>query len=276
MTIKLSGFGDEISPELEEQLEVLAAEGIHYLELRTVGKKNVLEFTKGDLEAIRERLEQQGFRISAVASPVGKVLITEELGPQLVGLEKAIRVAKEVGTPFVRIFSFFILPGERPEQYRDEVLRRLEAMVALAQDEEVILLHENEKDIYGDTGRRCREILTGIESPNLRAIFDFANFVEIGEKPEEAWELLCPYVAYFHIKDARLGVRNSIVLPGEGDGDIPRVLKKAVQEGFTGFASLEPHLQLSERFSGFSGPEGFRAAAKAFKATLRREGISWE
>ena len=37
-------------------------------------------------------------------------------------------------------------------------MRRMKEMCALAQKEGVILLHENEKEIYGDIAERCLDI----------------------------------------------------------------------------------------------------------------------
>jgi sugar phosphate isomerase/epimerase len=45
--------------------------------------------------------------------------------------------------------------------------------------------------------------------------------------------------------------------------------------GFEGYVSLEPHLALSARYGGFSGPEGFRVAARALKSLLDELGIGW-
>ena len=275
--IKLSGFGDEISPELEEQLDVLASEGIRYLELRGVWERNVLELERADLERIGEALERRGFRVSAIGSPIGKVDIREKFGPQLEALQKAVRVAHRMETPYIRVFSFFMPPGEPPERYRDEVLQRMEEMVELAKEENVVLLHENEKDIYGDTAQRCVEIFSAVESPHLRAIFDFANFTEIGQRASEVWPLLRPYVVHFHIKDARLGKRESVLPPGEGDSGIAEVLPEVAKAGFDGFMSLEPHLFVPGRHEGFlSGPEKFCLAARAFKQLLRQENIPYE
>ena len=273
--IKLSGFGDEIAPDLEAQLAVLASEGIHHLELRAVWGKGVLELSDAEVARVKEVLAANDFRVSAIASPIGKVEIRKPFGPQLDLLQRAIRVAKTLDTLYVRVFSFYMPEEGPPERYREEVLQRLEAMVKLARDEGIVLLHENEKDIYGDTAKHCFEILSAIDSAHLRAVFDFANFVEIGERPSMAFLLLQPYVAYFHVKDAKLRIQGSIVLPGQGDGEIPRIMKKAISGGFNGFVSLEPHLHLSGRFSGFSGPEGFRAAARALKGILEKEGIQW-
>ena len=36
---------------------------------------------------------------------------------------------------------------------------------------------------------------------------------------------------------------------GEGDGDIPRILKDAAADGYDGFLALEPHLAKAEHSS---------------------------
>src|SRR5574342_689521 len=75
----------------------------------------------------------------------------------------------------IRIFSFYIPKGEDPDQYKEEVISKLKEFAAIAEKHNVILLHENEKDIFGDIGRRCHEILTEVGSPYFKGIFDFAN-----------------------------------------------------------------------------------------------------
>jgi hypothetical protein len=41
----LTGFGDEISPDLEEQMDVMEKEGINLIEFREVSNMNVLDIT---------------------------------------------------------------------------------------------------------------------------------------------------------------------------------------------------------------------------------------
>lgn len=43
--------------------------------------------------------------------------------------------------------------------YRGKVMEQLGRLVDYAKANEVILLHENEKDIYGDVADRCSEIM---------------------------------------------------------------------------------------------------------------------
>lgn len=271
----LTGFADEISPDLDEQLATLAAEELRYLELRGVWGKNVLKLSDGELARVREALARAGVKVSSIGSPIGKIGIGDDFAPHLADFQRALRVARELDAPFIRIFSFFIPPGEGPARHRDAVLSRLGQIVREAEGSGVTLLHENEKEIYGDTPARCLDLVQAIDSPALRVAWDPANFVQCGVRPHsEGYELLRPYIAYVHVKDA-LRDSGRVVVAGEGDGEIGQTVAALRASGFDGFFSLEPHLQHAGAFSGFSGPDRFRAAVQAFKALLREQEIPW-
>ena len=72
MTVTLSGFADEISPDFDEQLAVLAAESISHLELRSVWSTNVADLDDVQLASLRRQLDESGVRVSAIGSPIGK------------------------------------------------------------------------------------------------------------------------------------------------------------------------------------------------------------
>src|SRR5699024_7407257 len=115
-----------------------------------------------------------------------------------------LEIAKILETDYIRMFSFYIPEGEDPKDYRSEVLKRLKDLVDLAEKAGIVLLHENEKGIYGDTPERCLDIIEGIDSKFFRAIFDPANFVQVGvENYPYAFDMLKEYIEYMHIKDAR-------------------------------------------------------------------------
>jgi sugar phosphate isomerase/epimerase len=271
----LTGFADEISPELEEQLETLAQESIGYMELRSVWNTNVLDLSDDELDRIKYATAQRGLRISSIGSPIGKVPVTNPFGPHLERFRRALRAADVMEAPYVRVFSFFIPEDQQPVHYREEVIDRMGIMAGEAEDSGVTLLHENEKEIYGDVPSRCLDILAGVGSPALRAAWDAANFVQCGVRPyKEGYAPLRPYVEYVHVKDALSG-SDRVVPAGEGDGQLPETLSALRASGFDGFFSLEPHLASAGVYSGFSGPEMFRKAAGAFKELLRRQGIEW-
>jgi sugar phosphate isomerase/epimerase len=275
MTFILSGFADEISPDPAEQLAVLAAENISHLELRSVWSVNVADLGDAELARFRAAADAAGVRVSAIGSPIGKIPVAAPLGPELDRMRRVADVAGELGTTIVRVFSFFIPPGETPERYREPVIDRMRALTAVAQERGLVLAHENEKEIYGDRPQRCADLIESVNSPALRATFDAANFVQCGVRPhDEAYGLLRPYLVYLQVKDA-LAATGEVVPAGQGDGQVRETLAALRDSGFEGFASLEPHLALAERFGGFSGPADFRRAAQALKALLTELSIPW-
>ncbi len=275
MTVTLSGFADEISPEPREQLAVLAAESITHLELRSAWSVNVADFTGEQLAGFRSMLADAGVRVSAIGSPIGKIPVGAPLGPELDRMRRIAGTARELGTTIVRVFSFFIPPGEPPERHRQQVIDRMAALAAIASEHGLILAHENEKEIYGDTAGRCHDLITSVDSPALRATFDAANFVQCGVRPfTQAYHLLRPYLVYLQVKDA-LAATGQVVPAGHGDGQVRETLAALRDSGFAGFVSLEPHLAQAGRHGGFSGPDGFSRAAQALKSLLTELSISW-
>ena len=267
---KLTGFGDEISPDLATQLEVMESVGIKHLELRGVKGKNILELNSQEVEKARQILKEKDFKVSAIGSPIEKIKISDDFFLDLERLDKAISLAHIFKTKYIRIFSYY-LPEENHLPYSKEVIRRIKEMTEISEKEKIILLLENEDDIYGNTPERCLEILESIDSPYLRFTFDPANFIIAGIKPHrEAFPKMIEYIEYLHIKDVRFS--DKVMVPaGEGDGEIKEILKELKEMNFDGFFSLEPHLAISGKMSGFSGAKLFKKAARALKKIL--EGI---
>jgi sugar phosphate isomerase/epimerase len=272
----LTGFADEISPELDQQLDTLAAEGMKFLELRGAWGSNVLKLSDTEVARVKGDLAARGIGVSSIGSPIGKIGITDDFAPHLEAFRRALHVAHELDAPFIRIFSFFIPQGDDPVQHRGAVLDRMGQLVQVAEGSGLTLVHENEKEIYGDIPSRCLDILASIDSPILRAAWDPANFVQCGVRPhQEGYAQLRPYIAYVHIKDALLG-SGQVVPAGQGDGELRTTIVALRDSGFDGFFSLEPHLASAGKFSGFSGPDLFRTAVQAFKGLLRDEQIAWQ
>ena len=275
MTVTLSGFADEISADPREQLATLAAESITHLELRSAWSVNVADFTGEQLAAFRAVLDDAGVRVSAIGSPIGKIPLDAPLGPELDRMRRIADIARELGTSIVRVFSFFVPPGEPPEWHRVQVIDRMAALAEIAAERALVLAHENEKEIFGDTPDRCADLITSVDSPALRATFDAANFVQCGVRPfDEAYGLLRPYLVYLQVKDA-LAATGEVVPAGLGDGQVRETLAALRDSGFEGFVSLEPHLAQAGRYGGFSGPEGFARASQSLKLILNELGISW-
>ena len=244
--IIISGFADEIDPQLDVQLKVVKDLGMEYICFRAADGKGVAEYTLDEVkERILPRLNAAGVKVSSLGSPIGKIDIDDDAAyeKQLQQLDTLCQICNLLDCKYIRMFSFWML-NKNPDEWKDEVLKKLRGFAEIAAKYDVILIHENEKDIYGDTAARCAGLLDELASPNFKAAFDFANFVQCGENTAECWELLKEHVAYIHIKDAVAG-KNENVVCATGDGQIPEILRKAIREdGYEGFLTLEPHLVL--------------------------------
>jgi len=263
----LTGFADEISADLAEQIAVLTDLRLRFLELRGVWDKNVLDLNDDEVSCVQEALGNAGIGVSAIGSPIGKINIDEPFPPHLVRFRRAIDVAEALGAPYIRMFSFFVPEGEA-DSHRSEVMSRLEALLEAASGHDVVLLHENERHIYGDIPRRCRDIHETLSSPQLRMTFDPANFVICGVRPfTEGYEMLQEYIEYVHVKDALMAEKR-VVPAGQGDGEVRELLSALASKGFEGYLSLEPHLAQAGAFRGFSGPKLFGVAVEALRGIM--------
>jgi sugar phosphate isomerase/epimerase len=271
----LSGFIDEISDDFSEQCKVAAGLGLRYVEVRSAWGTNILDLDDAQLETVRETLAEYGLKVSSIGSPIGKISIDDEFPPHLERMRHAVDVAKTLEAPYIRLFSFFIPEGSDPDSWRDEVLSRMSALAEAAADSDVILVHENEKEIYGDIPRRCLDIVTSVSSPKLQLAWDPANFVQVGVRPfSEGYSMLRPHLGYIQIKDALLADA-SVVVAGAGDGEVRETIRALRADGFDGFFSLEPHLGEYTAFGALSGAELFTKAWKAFTDILTSDGIQY-
>lgn len=276
--IHISGFADEISPDFEQQLKVVTELGMHYISLRSANKKGIADYTVQEVqEELMPLLSKYSVKVSSIGSPVGKVDIEDEEGfqKQKLQLEELCRICKLLDCSYIRMFSFFIPEGKNPDDFRNTVLEKTRQFLDIARQHDIILLHENEKDIYGDTKERCRILFDELKDPHFYAAFDFANFVQCGEDPEECWNLLKPFIRYIHIKDAVSSNQENVVC-GTGEGKIELLLDRAIRkEGYTGFLTLEPHLVLFDSLASLETTAA-ENIIKENKAKDGREGYAMQ
>ena len=217
-----------------------------YISIRGVNEKNFSEHTIEEVkEYIKPKLDEYKIKVSSIGSPIGKVFIDDEEGfeKQISLLEKLCEMAKILDCKYIRMFSFYMPKDKNPEDYKDEVIKKLKIFIEIAEKHDIVLLHENEKDIYGDISSRCLTIFKEVGSEHFKGIFDFANFVQCMEDTRECYELLKEYIVYYHIKDAVKEDKENVVC-GTGQGKIEEILTDAIKNGYKGFLTLEPHLAI--------------------------------
>lgn len=241
--IKISGFYDEVSSNLDEQIKLIKEFGESYLCPRVVDGKNIASYTAEEFEkTIKPRLDKAGIKFSSIGSPIGKVGLYDEEGfnAQLTKLKELVKICKLMDCKYIRMFSFRVKENGDYNAYYPVVVKKLRAFLEVVKGTDIILLHENEKHIYGDTPERCLQLYKEINDPQFQLAFDASNFIQCSVNVPKAYEMLKDYVVYYHIKDCS---PEKVEVPvGLGLGNYKEMIKDLIiNRKYEGFMTLEPH-----------------------------------
>ncbi len=271
--IKLCAFSDEYGNSLQEQIEGLQKNEIDLIELRTVDGKSVLDFTFEEAKSYKNQLDEAGVRVWSLGSPIGKVDVHCNFEEYLQKVRHVCQLAQVFDCKNIRMFSFF-----QAYDSRETVIDYLQRMAAIAEEYGVVLCHENEKDIYGDSVERVLDLYRSVKGYHW--IFDAANYIQCYQDMQEAVDTLLDKTDYFHVKDV-IKSTGELVPAGYGDGLYDQIVSRL--NGDYVF-TLEPHLMLFTGYSSIDGtemknkfhfnsnPEAFDFAVKSFKEVLLRNG----
>ncbi len=277
--IRLCAFSDEASASLRGQIAAMLRNGIHLTELRSVDGKNIKDMTLAEAADIKKALDIAGIAVWSIGSPIGKVDITVAIEEYLQTLEHVCSLANVFGCKYVRIFSFFSA-YKQPEKVYEYLCR----MVTVADGYGVVLCHENEKDIFGDTLERVQLLRQNV--PGMKHVYDPANFLQCGQSAEQTLPALHAQSEYFHIKDVIVQT-GEIVPAGHGDGQIDKLIAM-IDPDVDVVLTLEPHLrvfagyaqidasEMKNKYTYDTNDQAFDAAANALKELLLQNGYRHE
>ena len=262
ITVKLCAFSDEADASLQGQIDALKRNNVPYMEMRNVNGKNVTELTLEEAKEVRATLDENGIKVWSIGSPIGKVDINTDFDEYLKLVRHTCELANILGAKKIRAFSFFNAYEER-----EKVLNYLNIMAERTLSYGVDFCHENEKDIYGDTLERVKDVMENTKG--LKFIYDPANYLQCGEKADDTLDAFHDKTDYFHIKDVSLA-SGAIVPAGKGDGKIDELVKRITSDKTL---TLEPHLTVFEGYSHIDKTElkheyTFKNAAEAFDAAV--------
>ena len=245
--MKLYAFADEASSMIDGQITAMKENGLDGLEIRNVDNVNVVDISDAKAKEVRKKLDEAELRVWTIGSPIGKIDIEKDSFEQHTErFKRSLEIAEILGADNVRLFSFFT-PGDNRADYKDKVIERLGVFAEIAKGTGITLCHENEKGIYGDIPERCLEIHKAL--PEIKAIFDPANYIQCGVDTLKAWEMIKPYVKYLHIKDALAD--GNVVPAGKGVGNLKYILDDFKKNGGDSL-TIEPHLTV---FAGLADLE---------------------
>ena len=271
----ISGFFDEASTRLDRQLALMKALEVQYLCPRVVDGANITDCSPARFnEAILPRLDAAGAKLSSIGSNLGKIQLDDDKAyrAQLRKLTNLADIAEAAGCRYIRMFSFYTPQGPGKDEQLPRVIEKLRGFLEAVRGRGVTLLHENEKNIFGDTPERALALYHAMESPQFALCHDASNYLQVGEDPWQAYLLTREATAYYHMKDCLNGFEVPL---GLGQGRVRDILADLASREFDGFLTLEPHtakyalLRGPLRVLPFINP----SAAKACREVDRARGL---
>lgn len=257
--IKIYAFADEADSSIDGQIKAMLRNNLHGLEIRGVDGQNISDISIQKAKEVKAKLDDNCLATWSIGSPIGKIKIDEDFASHLEKFKHTLEIADTLNAKNIRLFSFYLPDNNNASEYKNEVIDRIGKFIDLAKDSGINLCHENEKGIYGDTPERCLDLFENL--PELKGIFDPANFVQCDVDTLYAWKLLKKYISYMHIKDSQKG--GFIVPAGFGDGNLKTIIKEYLEQGGRDF-TMEPHLAVFEGLAALE-QEGEKSAVASFK-----------
>jgi len=269
----LTGFADEAAPDIEGQIRATQELGWKDIEARSVNGINIHDVSEEVFEEVAGKLQDAGVQINCFGSAIanwGKQ-ITDPFDITLEEVKRAIPRMQRLGTKLIRIMSYAVLPDRGPDdQLEEERFRRLRTLQKMFADAGLTPVHENCMNYGGMSWQHTLRMIENV--PGLKLVFDTGNpvFTDDRSKPkpypkQSSWEFYThvkEHIAYVHIKDGRYIAESDglfpqvrYTFPGEGDGEVARIVKDLLSSGYEGGISIEPHLSVVYHDESVVSPE---------------------
>jgi len=268
----LTGFADEAGNTIETQIRATQELGWQFIEARNVNGRNLHDLSDAEFDAVCAKLEAAKVRVNCFGSAIanwGK-RIDEPFDSSLAEARRAIPRMRRLGTPLIRIMSFAVLKDRGPDdQMEAERFRRLRELTKMFLDEGLQPVHENCMNYGGMGWPYTLKLVENV--PGLKLVFDTGNPVfsdDMTQPPprpkQSAWEFyrhVKPHIVYVHIKDGRWDAaqqKSVFTFPGEGQGDVRRIVEDLLRSGYDGGFSIEPHLAVVHHDAAVQSPDEVR------------------
>ncbi len=243
-----SGISDEAGKPIETQIKAHKELGWKYLEIRNVDGENLTLMHDSKFDEVYEKVNDAQMKVSCFAGCIANWAryITGDFQLDIDELKKAIPRMKKFGTKFIRIMSW---PNDENNpvseiEWKKKAIERLKELSKIAEDGEIVMVHENCNGWAGEKPENSLKMLSEVNSPSLKLVFDTGNTIAHGQDAMYFYSKVKKHIAYVHIKDA-------ITLPdgkfqttycGEGHAYVPEILQDLKNNDYEGGISIEPHL----------------------------------
>ena len=252
--IYFTGFADEAAKSLEDQIRITKELGWSNIESRCIDGDNIHDISEEKFAEVCDKLDAAGVGVNCFGSTIANwaTEISDPFENTLDKVKRAIPRMQQLGTKLVRVMSY-AFPEEGQDVMEEERFRRLREMTNMFNDAGITPVHENCMNYGGLSYQHTLKMLENV--PGLKLVFDTGNPVfnldRSKDEPypyQSSWEFYSnvkSHIEYLHVKDARIDPETKECIytwPGEGDGDVEKILKDLLANGYTGGISIEPHL----------------------------------
>lgn len=274
----LTGFADEAAPDIDGQIRATRALGWRSIEARAIGGVNIHDLPEAEFDAVCGKLGAAGIGVACFGSAIGNWSkdIAKPFAPCLEQARRAVPRMQRLGVTLIRIMSYPVVAGRAPDdQFEGERFKRLRVLVRLFADAGIQAVHENCSN-YGGMGASFTQRLVD-NVRGLKLVFDTGNAAVSedydqprgvdGRRPRQSsWDFyrqVREHVVHVHIKDAVWNAQDgrcAYAYPGEGQGEVKRILADLLARGYGGALSIEPHLAVQAHDPAVAAPAEQRFA----------------
>ncbi|OGV41114.1 MAG: hypothetical protein A2X48_12200 [Lentisphaerae bacterium GWF2_49_21] len=251
-----TGFADEAASGLDGQIKATKELGWKNIETRKLFNGNLASISDAEFAEVCEKLQKAKVSFNCFGSGVANWAkpITEAPDTSYDEMRKAVPRMQKLGIKMIRIMSFAVPKEVRDKDFSAEVIKRMKVIAKIAEDGGVTCVLENCMNWGGLSYEHTLKLVEGVKSPSFKLVYDTGNPVsseDVRGKPpykfQSSWEFykaVREHVVYIHIKDGKMGADGKVIytFPGEGDGDVRKILEDMFTRGYDGGISIEPHM----------------------------------
>lgn len=278
--IKLTGIADEAGASLDVQIKAHQELGWDSIESRVIEvdgvKGNLHEVPEATFEKACEILANANMKVSGFGSIIANWAhkIEDDFSITEGEIARAIPRMQKLGTKLIRVMSYAVRKDDSgkdlEDQMADERIKRMREINKRFNDAGLTVVHENCMNWGGMSVSYVNRMNEAV--PGIKWVFDTGNpvFIDDRDRPgqkQDAWEMyqaIKPHMVHIHVKDGRWNKEKNdadYTFPGEGDGQVEKILADVVSSGYKGYISIEPHVAVV--FHGAGAADDLSPEAKA-------------
>lgn len=255
--IKFSGFADEAGKDIDTQIKATKELGWRAIDLRFINGVNATDADDAVFEDAAKKLQENGIEVTCFGSAIGNgkdPLNNTDVEYCFAALERAVPRMKRLGTKYIRGMAFVYHAELSREENEKLIFPLMKKIVSCCEKNGIVYLCENCGGYAVSSYDSIIRLKEAIDSKSFAFVYDIGNAVGAktvlddgtleAQDPFEYYNIIKEYIDYVHIKDQIIGPDGKPIrtYPGEGDGEVVKILSDLILGGYDGNIAIEPHM----------------------------------